>query len=46
MVYLASLLGFIAVGLLMIAAIKIAEKYKKAPEIKGGKNRYSRRHKR
>jgi hypothetical protein len=46
MIYLTSLLGFVAVGLLMLLAIKTAEKYKKEPEMKGGKNRNSRRHKR
>jgi|GEM_PF-2321951 len=44
-VYLASLLGFIAVIILMGLAIKIAEKYKrKAPDKAPGENRNKRRH--
>ncbi|WP_319202560.1 hypothetical protein [uncultured Ilyobacter sp.] len=47
MEFLSSFLGLIAVGILMFITVKIAEKYKKEPDTKGGKNnRNSRRHKR
>ena len=44
-VYLASLLGFIAVIALMAVAVKIADKYKQEAPTKGvGENRRKRRH--
>ncbi|WP_319370424.1 hypothetical protein [uncultured Ilyobacter sp.] len=45
MEFLSSFLGLIAVGALMFFSVKIAEKYKKKTDTKGGKNnRNSRRH--
>ena len=44
-VYLASLLGFIAVALIMAVAVKIADRYKQEAPTKGvGDNRRKRRH--